>query len=90
MLSPEAIAALHSALANGLADRDPATWPGLKDALRQICGEAKLKNWPPESFLISFKSALDTVPAVRRLPRGPDRDDFVARLVSQCIKEFYG
>ena len=29
------------------------------------------------------------MPAVQRLTRGPDRDEFVARLVSLCIDEYY-
>jgi hypothetical protein len=31
-----------------------------------------------------------TLPALQRLTPGPDRDDFVARLVSLCINEYYG
>jgi len=88
-LSAEAVAALHSALGDGAAHHDAISSPALYDALQRICGEAKLKDWPPESLLIAFKKTLETVPAVRRLARGPDRDEFVAHLVSRCIDEYY-
>jgi hypothetical protein len=90
VFSAEGVAALHGALGAEVADRDPTTAPRVREALRGLCREAKLKNWPPELLLIAFKAAVDTVPAVRRLARGPERDGFVARLVSICIKEYYG
>jgi hypothetical protein len=90
ILSAEGLAVLHAALGRGLVDRDATSSPTLKNALSYICGEAKVKNWPPESLLIAFKTALETVPAVLHLTRGPDRDELIARLVSQCIEEYYG
>ncbi|HEY2376032.1 MAG TPA: hypothetical protein VGH98_08670 [Gemmatimonadaceae bacterium] len=89
MFSIEGVAALHAALGDRIADRDPKSSSRVRDALRYLCREAELKNWPPELLLIAFKKALETVPAVQRLARGPDRDDFVARLVSRCIAEYY-
>ena len=89
ILSAEGMAALQAALGGKTGDRDAMSSPALKNALRQICAEAKVRNWPPESLLIAFKAALNTVPAVKRLTRGPDRDEFVARLVSLCIDEYY-
>ncbi|HEY2851876.1 MAG TPA: hypothetical protein VGJ18_03470 [Gemmatimonadaceae bacterium] len=88
-LSAEAIAALHTALRDGRVPDDAMSSPALDDALCHICGEARLKNWPPESLLIAYKTALEMVPAVRRLARGPDHDEFVARLVSRCIDAYY-
>jgi hypothetical protein len=88
-LSAEAVAALHTALGDGRAANDAMSSPALDDALYHICGEARLKNWPPESLLIAFKTALEMVPAVRRFARGPDRDEFVAHLVSRCIDAYY-
>ncbi|HEY2376108.1 MAG TPA: hypothetical protein VGH98_09055 [Gemmatimonadaceae bacterium] len=88
-LSAEGVAVLHAALAEELADRDVTSSAALKAALSQLCDEAKAKYWPPEVLLIAFKTALETVPAVRRLTRGPDRDEFVARLVSLCIEQYF-
>ena len=87
-LSVEAVAVLHGALSDRHAIGDSIS-PALIDALRHVSGEAKRKNWPPEWLLIAFKATLETAPAVRRLTLGPDRDEFVARLVSQCIEEYY-
>jgi hypothetical protein len=87
--SAEAVSALHTALGDGSGNHDPISSPAFNDALWQICSEAKLKDWRPESLLIAFKTTLETVPAVRRLARGPDRDEFVARLVSRFIVEYY-
>lgn len=89
-LSAEGMAVLHAALGAGITDRDPKSSRALKDALRHICDEAKVKNWPPESLLIALKLALNHIPAVQRLTRGPERDEFVAHMVSLCITEYYG
>ena len=89
-LSADGVAVLHAALGRGMADRDSTSSLGLRDALRYICREARLKNWPPESLLIAFKTALETVPAVQCLTSGPDCDELVARPVSRCIDEYYG
>ena len=88
-LSDAAIASLHAALGKEIADRDPVSSLGLKDAVRLVCGEARVKNWPPESLLIAVKSALQTVPAVQGRIRGPDRDEFLGRIVTLCIDEYY-
>lgn len=63
--------------------------PSLRIALRRICSDAKSRNAKPERFLIAFKNALQSAPALRRLPRGPERDAYVARIVSLCIGEYY-
>jgi hypothetical protein len=88
-ISADAVSALHAALRDGCDDRDPISSPAVSDALCQICGEAKRKNWPPERLLIAFKATLEILPAVGRLSYGPGRDILVARLVSQCICEYY-
>jgi hypothetical protein len=90
ILSAEWVALLQTALAHGTADRNATSSPPLKDALRQLCSEAKLRNWPPEALLIALKTSLNAVPAVQSLTRGPDRDEFVTRVVSLCINEYYG
>jgi len=89
VLSPEGTAALYAALDNRSTTRDLASSPSARYAVRWICDEAKREHCPPESFLVAFKNALQTAPAVRRLTSGPDRDEFVARLVSLCIDEYY-
>jgi hypothetical protein len=88
-LSSESASALYAALEDGNARRDPASSPTASKAVRGICDEAKRQHWPPESFLIALKKTLAGAPAVRRLASGYERDDFVARLVSMGIDEYY-
>jgi hypothetical protein len=57
--------------------------------VQRICIDARRNNWPPEWLLIAFKTALETMPAVQRVARGPDREELASRLVSLCINEFY-
>jgi hypothetical protein len=45
MFSAEGVAALHAALGAEIADRDATSSPRVKESLRHICREAKLKNW---------------------------------------------
>ena len=89
-LSQEAVAALHAALDSTVAGQFPAWSAALQDALERICNDARRNDWSPESLVIAFTSALDTVPSVQQLPRGPARDRFVARLVSLCFDAYYG
>ena len=65
------------------------TSPTLRVALQRICSDAKQGSAPPERFLVAFKSVLQGAPALRRLPAGPERDEYVARIVSICIEEYY-
>ena len=89
-LSQQGVALLHAALDGAIGERDPASSAALKHAVKRICIDARRNNWPPEWLLIAFKSALSTLPSVQHLTRGPERDEFVARLVSLCIDEYYG
>jgi len=88
-LSAEGVAVLGSALEREIGAPDLTSRSELQHAVRRICIDARRSNWPPEQLLIAFKMALDTIPSVQRLTRGPDRDELVARLVSLCIDEYY-
>ena len=89
-LSSEGIAVLHAALERQVGSRNPSSMSGVRDAIRRISVDAKRNNWPPEWLLVAFKAAVHSLPALQRLTPGPDRDEFVARLVSLCINEYYG
>jgi hypothetical protein len=89
-LSSEGVAVLHAALERQVGSRSPSTMSGVRDAIRRISVDAKRNNWPPEWLLVAFKAAVHTLPALQRLTPGPDRDDFISRLVSLCINEYYG
>ena len=58
-------------------------------ALRQICSAPERIGFEPEDFLIAFKLALVDAANDVGIPPGPDRNDFLARLVSVYIEEFY-
>jgi hypothetical protein len=57
--------------------------------LRQICSAPERKTFEPEDFLIAFKLALAEAANDVGMPPGPDRNDYLSRLVSVCIEEFY-
>jgi hypothetical protein len=58
--------------------------------IRAICSAPERHNSEPEDFLIAFKLALADAANDAGIPLGPDRNDFLARLVSVYIEEFYG
>ena len=62
----------------------------LRNAVQLICAEARVKNYTPERLLIDVKDALRLSPEVQQLPRGPERDEVVASVVTLCINEFFG
>lgn len=63
--------------------------PEQRAVIRRICSAPERETFEPEDFLIAFKLAIvDAANAVGIQP-GPDRNDFLARLVSVYIEEFY-
>ncbi len=60
-----------------------------RTAIRQICMAPEKQSFAPEDFLIAFKLALANAANDVGIPPGPERNDFLARLVSVCIEEFY-
>jgi hypothetical protein len=88
-LSGPALAKLQTALSDARDSRDSKIPADVADAVRFVCDEAWREHCPPETLLIEFKRALETVGAVHRLPRGPERDEVIARLVTVCINEYY-
>jgi hypothetical protein len=57
--------------------------------IRQICSAPERWNYTPEDFLIAFKLAIVDAANEGGIPPGPDRTDFLAKLVSVYIDEFY-
>src|ERR1700693_3512024 len=57
--------------------------------IRGICSAPERYSFEPEDFLIAFKLALVDAANDVGIPLGPDRNDFLARLVSVYIEEFY-
>jgi hypothetical protein len=57
--------------------------------LQQICSAPERSQFEPEDFLIAFKLALADAANDVGIPPGPERNDFLSRLVTVCIEEFY-
>ncbi len=79
--------AVRSALQAQLENR---ALPGeLRRAIHVMCGEARRKDLRAEQLLVVFKQTLTSLPEMEQLPRGPERNDFLSRIVTMCIEEFY-
>ena len=57
--------------------------------VHQICSAPEKGTFAPEDFVIAFKLALADAANEVGIPLGPDRNDFLARMVSVCIEEFF-
>ena len=57
--------------------------------IRRICSAPERQTFEPEDFLIAFKLAIVDAANAAKIPPGPERNDFLARLVSVYIEEFY-
>jgi len=78
---------LRTAIADGATSKTVSAEQRL--VLRQICSGPERKSFEPEDFLIAFKLALADAANDVGIPPGPERNDFLSRLVSVCIEEFY-
>ena len=78
---------LKVVMSDGVTDK-PVTLEQ-RSALRQICSAPERNFFEPEDFLIAFKLALVDAANDVGLKPGPDRNDFLSRLVSVYIEEFY-
>ena len=58
-------------------------------ALRQICSAPERMTFEPEDFLIAFKLALVDAANEVGIKPGSERNDFLSRLVTVYIEEFY-
>ncbi len=61
-----------------------------RTAIRQICSAPERARFEPEDYLIAFKLAIVDAANDVGIQPGPDRNDFLARLVTVYIEEFYG
>lgn len=86
-LSPAVLRALRGAL----EDRPgaPPSDGELRRAMRLVCDDARHRGLRAEQLIITFKQVWATLPEVRKVPRGAEREEMLARLVSMCINEFY-
>ena len=78
---------LKSAMTDGA--RSKTVSAEQRSVLRQICSAPERKHFEPEDFLIAFKLALVDAANDIGIAPGPERNDFLSRLVSVYIEEFY-
>jgi hypothetical protein len=88
-ISSSAIEALRLALRTRASAGNAFAHAPVRTAVRLVCAEARLQHYTPERLLVDLKDALRATPEVQRVPRGPERDDLVARVVTLCIDEFF-
>lgn len=54
-----------------------------------LCRGAKHDGWSAEQLLMAVKDACYTSPEISHLTSTSERDAFLAKIVSACIKEYY-
>lgn len=63
--------------------------PEQRAAIRQICSAPERHEFEPEEFLIAFKLAIVDAANDVGIPPSPARNEFLARLVTAYIEEYY-
>jgi hypothetical protein len=57
--------------------------------VREICSLPEVRALPPEQFFIAFKQAVNDAATELGLPRSPEREQLVSRLLTVSIEEFF-
>jgi hypothetical protein len=65
-----------------------AEWE-LRTDLQAVCREAKRYDLRVEHLIVAFKDAWRTLPEARTLGQGPQGQEFLSRVITLCIAEFY-
>jgi hypothetical protein len=86
-LPPSHLELLKVVMSDGVTDKTVTLEQRL--VLRQICSAPERKSFEPEDFLIAFKLALVDAANEVGIKPGPERNDFLSRLVTVYIEEFY-
>lgn len=63
--------------------------PEANSAIVSLCDGAKHDGWSAEQLLMAVKDACYTSPEIAHLTSTSERDAFLAKIVSACIKEYY-
>lgn len=87
-LADETIQAVRSALVQYVDA--PARGERLQIALRAMATEARSKSILPEQLLIVLKDIWYSLPSVRSIEDPSEHVRLLQRVVSICIKEYYG
>ena len=69
--------------------RGTVSEPEWRNGLRALCDEARAERVLPEQLLIEVKQALAILCDSHRVPHGIARTEFISRVVTLCIEEYY-
>jgi hypothetical protein len=72
-----------------LHPRTPADDKRLRDAMRQLCGDARRLSMRPEDLIILFKARWRAHSEFRTLPR-QEANATLDHIITLCIEEYYG
>ena len=63
--------------------------PEANTAIVSLCKDARQNGWTAEQLLMAVKDACYSSPEISHLTTTSERDAFLAKVVSSCIREFY-
>jgi hypothetical protein len=86
-LSAQAMATLREGLATCRSKR--GLTPEAQAAINSICDTAHTDGWSAEHLLMAVKDACYTSPEIAHLTTTSERDAFLSKIVTACIREFY-
>jgi len=87
-LAEETTEAVRAALVRYL--RAPGSPNELRSALNRMADEARSKAILPEHLLITLKRLWSSLPEVRALGDVEEQTRMLQRVVTMCIREYYG
>jgi hypothetical protein len=87
-LAEETTQAVRTALVAYL--RAPANAGELRSALNRMADEARAKAILPEQLLITLKHLWSSLPEVRSVGDAEEQTRMLQRVVTMCIREYYG
>src|SRR5215218_3394788 len=81
---------LQEGVVQAYGRRGFADEPQWRTALREMTEEARAADVPVEQLLIEVKQALGILCDTCGVPYGPARAEFMNRVVTLCIEEYFG
>ncbi len=87
-LADETTRAVRTALVQYL--RAPGSPTELRAALNQMADEARAKAILPEHLLVTLKQLWSSLPEVRSVGDVDEQTRMLQRVVTMCIREYYG
>lgn len=86
-LSPESITTLREGLATCRSKRGLTLEANA--AIVTLCASARHDGWTAEQLLMAVKDTCYASPEISHLTSTSERDAFLAKVVSACIKEYF-